>query len=100
LKCEKCPIAEECGLSDEGKKMCPLVALIKEWRVRTLRKTMKHAAPGETSKVQDEIYKRICFIHEVRGSHKTVSELLREFSGRRLLKDKSLMKYNLIKIAN
>jgi len=42
---------------------------------------------SETLKIQDEIYKRICFNHEVRGSHKTVSELLQQFSKKRLLKD-------------
>jgi len=34
---------------------------------------------SETLKIQNEIYKRICFIHKVRGSHETVSELLRQF---------------------
>ena len=45
---------------------------------------------SETLKIQNEIYKRICFIHKVRGSHKTVSELLREFCRRRLLKNEVL----------
>jgi len=48
---------------------------------------------SETLKIQDEIYKRICFIHEVRGSHKTVSELLQQFSKRRLLKVPKVMRF-------
>jgi len=44
VDCKKCPIAEECGLSEKEKKMCPLVALIREWRRRTLKKITEAAA--------------------------------------------------------
>ena len=40
MNCEKCPIKDECGLAKEKSKVCPLVALIQEWRSKILRKIM------------------------------------------------------------
>jgi len=49
MDCEKCPIAEECGLADRESKTCPLVALISEWRIQLLKKIArdpkKHVVP-------------------------------------------------------
>jgi len=34
LDCEKCPIAKECGLAEDKDKVCPLIYMLREWRVR------------------------------------------------------------------
>jgi len=42
MDCEKCPIREECGVTEEqaksGNVYCPLVAVMQEWRARMLKK--------------------------------------------------------------
>ncbi len=36
--CERCPLEEECGLSRQEHKACPLVDLIMEHRFRLLKR--------------------------------------------------------------
>jgi len=42
MNCEKCPIREECGVNEKqaksGTVVCPLVALVQEWRIRMLKR--------------------------------------------------------------
>ena len=46
MNCDKCPIREECGVNEEqaksGTVFCPLVALMREWRTRMLKKISRN----------------------------------------------------------